>query len=464
MFAGVVNAMRVWRQASALEKSKPAVKRRGGELEFLPAAVEALESPASPAGRAVAFLIMALFAATLAWAFFGRIDMVATAHGRIVPGGQVKIVQSFAPGVVQEIRVRDGQHVEQGALLIKLDPLEQEVDTTKLQKELDIASTEAARLEAFLDFLNDPSPDVESHANNAGLPAAQQRQLRHEMQHHAAEMARLDGEAAQLKAKMQAIEAEIARIEALGPMADEHESALHGLLLKKMVAKSRWSDAKQKSIDLQQLLIVEQRRLDETKLAAANKAKQKDAMQTRAGKNAMAQLTEYRNRSELAALNLRKAHNRQSRNNLTAPVSGIVQQLAIHTIGGVVKAAEPLLIIVPDDTQLIVEAAVLNKDIGFVRVGQPAEIKLESFPFTKYGLLEGEVTHLSADAMQSDVQGLVYAMRASLNRNRILVGGQWTALSPGMAATAEIKTGERAIIDFFLSPLRKSGREAFKER
>ncbi|MDD9874181.1 MAG: HlyD family type I secretion periplasmic adaptor subunit, partial [Gammaproteobacteria bacterium] len=374
------------------------------------------------------------------------------------------IVQSFAPGVVQEIRVRDGQHVEQGELLIKLDPLEEEVDTTRLQKEHAIASTEAARLEAFLNFLGDPSLDVESHMNDADLPAAQRRQLLHEMQHHAAEMARLDGDKAQLRAKMQAIEAEIARLEALLPMANEHEAALHGLLRKKMVAKSHWSEAKQKSIDLRQRLIVERRRLDETRLALANKAKQKDALQTHAGKNAMAQLTEHQNRSEMAALNLRKAHSRQARNNLTAPVSGIVQQLTIHTIGGVVKAADPLLIIVPDDTQLIVEASVLNKDIGFVRVGQPAEIKLESFPFTKYGLLEGEVTHLSADAMQSDAQGLVYAMRASLNRNRILVGGQWTPLSPGMAATAEIKTGERAIIDFFLSPLRKSGQEAFKER
>jgi len=464
MFAGALNALRIWRQASALEKSKPTVKRRGGELEFLPAAVEVLEAPASPAGRAVAFLIMALFAAPLAWAVFGRIDMVATAHGRIVPGGQVKIVQSFEPGVVQEIRVRDGQHVEQGELLIKLDPLEEEVDTTRLQKEHAIASPQAARLEAFLAFLNDPSLDEESHLNNARLPAAQHRQLRHEIQHHAAEMARLDGETAQLRAKIQAIEAEIARLEALLPMANEHEAALRGLLRKKMVAKSHWSDARQKSIDLQQRLVVEQRRLDETKLAIANKAKQQDALQTHAGKNAMAQLTEHQNRSEMAALNLRKAHSRQARNNLTAPVSGIVQQLTIHTIGGVVKAADPLMIIVPDDTQLIVEASVLNKDIGFVKVGQPAEIKLESFPFTKYGLLEGEVTHLSPDAMQSDAQGLVYAMRASLNRNRILVGGQWTPLSPGMAATAEIKTGERAIIDFFLSPLRKSGQEAFKER
>lgn len=464
MLAGALNALRIWRAAAKREKSKPAARPISDELEFLPAAVEVLESPASPAGRATAFLIMALFVAALAWAVFGRIDMVATAHGRIVPGGQVKIVQSFAPGVVQEIRVRDGQHVTQGELLIKLDPLEEEVDTTRLQKEHAIAATEAARLEAFLAFLGDPSLDDEAHLKTAVLPAAQHRRLRHEMHNHAAEMARLDGERAQLRAKMQAIEAEIARLEALLPMANEHEAALHGLLRKKMAARSHWSEAKQKSIDLQQRLVVERRRLDETRLAAANMAKQKDALHTHAGKHAMAQLAEYQNRAELAALNLRKAHNRQARNNLTAPVSGIVQQLSVHTIGGVVKAAEPLMIIVPDDTQLIVEASVLNKDIGFVRVGQAAEIKLESFPFTKYGLLEGEVTHLSADAMQSDAQGLVYAMRASLNRNRILVGGHWTPLSPGMAATAEIKTGERAIIDFFLSPLKKSGQEAFKER
>ena len=467
MAAGLFKAVRIWRQAAALEKSRPAIKRQKNELEFLPAAVELLESPASPAGHAVVFLIMGLFVAVVAWAVFGRIDMVAVAHGRIIPGGHVKIVQSVEPGVVQEILVRDGQHVEQGELLIRLDPLEAQADTAKLEKAHAIATLEAARLKVFLAFLNGHSgnpADYDASVENAQLPVSHRRQLRQEMQHHAAEAARIDGQRAQLQAQAQAIEAEITRLDALIPMADEHEAALRGLLQKKMVAKNQWREAKRESIDLQQSRTVALRHLDETQLAIDNKTKEKDAMQTNARKNTLAQLTEFNNRADLASINLRKAQNREARNHLTSPVSGIVQQLAIHTIGGVVKAAEPLMIIVPANTQLIVEASVLNKDIGFVKDGQPVEVKLESFPFTQYGLIEGEVTHVSADAVQDDALGLVYAMRASLQRNEILVNQKSTPLSPGMAATAEIKIGERAIIDFFLSPLRKSGQEAFKER
>lgn len=464
MFAGAFNAARIWRQAVALEKSRLAVKREKNELEFLPAAVELLESPPSPAGHALAFLMMGLFAALLAWSFFGRIDMVATAHGRIVPGGNVKIVQSFEPGVVQEIRVRDGQRVQQGDVLIKLDPLEAEADTQKLEQEHAMASHQAARLKAFVAFLDARSGGDETTAAGANLPPAQRRQLRQEIRHHAAERARINGERAQLQAQAQAIRAEVARLDALLPMAEEHETSLAGLLGKKMVAKSRWRDAKRELIDARQRRVVALRRLDETQLAIANKAKQQDALQTGARKDALAQLAEFTNRAALLAINLRKAHNRHARRRLSAPVSGVVQQLAVHTIGGVVQAAAPLLVIVPDDSQLVVEAAVLNKDIGFVKHGQPVEVKLESFPFTRYGLLEGEVLNVSADALQDDALGLVYAMRASLKQSHIMVGQTRAPLSPGMAATAEIKIGERAIIDFFLSPLRKSAGDALKER
>lgn len=207
-----------------------------------------------------------------------------------------------------------------------------------------------------------------------------------------------------------------------------------------------------------------QHRQNEIKLAIDGKEKERTALLTNTRHDTLTKLKDQRNSAELTALNLRKANKRQTRNNLTAPVDGTVQQLSVHTIGGVVKAADPLMIIVPDNSQLVVEASVLNKDIGFVEVGQAVAIKIESFPFTKYGLIDGEIVNLSADAVANETLGLVYTMRASLAHSSIIVNQKEVPLSPGMVATAEIKIGDRAAIEFFLAPLLKSRQEVFKER
>lgn len=149
---------------------------------------------------------------------------------------------------------------------------------------------------------------------------------------------------------------------------------------------------------------------------------------------------------------------------LAAPVDGIVQQLAIHTIGGVVTPAQPLMVIVPESQKLEIEAMVLNKDIGFVSANQPAEIKLEAFPFTKYGIIDGTVSQVSSDAIQDEKQGLVYAARIAMTQSSINVDGKQVNLSPGMAVTTEIKTGKRRIIEYLLGPVLQYRQESLRER
>ena len=159
-----------------------------------------------------------------------------------------------------------------------------------------------------------------------------------------------------------------------------------------------------------------------------------------------------------------KAEDRGRLLRLTAPVGGTVQQLAVHTVGGVVTPAQPLMVIVPGDNPLEVEAFVANKDIGFVRNDQVAEIKVETFPFTKYGTLPGKVMQVSGNAIQDEKRGLVYAARVKLEKATLNVDGKTVNLSPGMAVTVEIKTGKRRVIDYFLSPLLQYGDESLRER
>ena len=152
------------------------------------------------------------------------------------------------------------------------------------------------------------------------------------------------------------------------------------------------------------------------------------------------------------------------RSHLTAPIDGVVQQLAVHTVGGIVTPAQQLMVVAPEDGQLEVEAILENKDIGFVNEGQDAEVKIDAFPFTRYGTVEGKVTSLSRDAVQIDKVGLVYTAKVSLTRSTIQVDTKEIRLTPGMSVAVEIKTGKRRLIEYFLSPLLQAGHESIRER
>ena len=158
-----------------------------------------------------------------------------------------------------------------------------------------------------------------------------------------------------------------------------------------------------------------------------------------------------------------KASKRNKLTTLKSPIDGVVQQLSIFTVGGIVQPAEPLMVIVPDGN-IEVEAKVLNKDIGFVHEGQSAEIKLEAFPFTRYGSIPGKIVDLSNDAVQDEKLGPVYTARVSMDRTFMNVDGKQVTLTPGMTATVDIRTGQRRIIEFILSPLLRYQQESLKER
>lgn len=149
---------------------------------------------------------------------------------------------------------------------------------------------------------------------------------------------------------------------------------------------------------------------------------------------------------------------------LISPISGQVQQLAVHTIGGVVTPAQALMVIVPKQSQVEMDALILNKDIGFVHEGQKAAVKIDTFNFTKYGLIDAEILTISDDAIQDENLGLVYSARIKLHQDGLQIDDHWVKLSPGMSATSEIKTGKRRLIEYFLSPLLRYKQESVRER
>lgn len=467
---------------------RPAARRRDLELAFLPAALEIVETPPSPIGRAIALVIIAAFCAAIAWAVWGTVDVIATAQGKIVPSGRSKVVQPFDTGVIRAIHVRDGQSVHAGDLLIELDPTMDRAEQEHLHSDLVTARLDLARLRAALADSADPVADFHSSLEADPMLVANERQLLiDQVNEEGAKLATLDREAAEKAAERDTTQATIDKLAAEIPLQQQRVQMRQTLFEKGLELKILYLQEEQDLVANQKELLVQQSHKNEA--AAALQALVDQRVQT---------VSEYQRgladdlvKADAKAAGLEqdliKATRKTGLQRLAAPVAGTVQQLAVHTVGGVVTPAQALLVVVPSDSHLEIEAMVSNRDIGFVHPGQRADIKVETFNYTRYGLLHGEVESVSADAVTPDKRdedpnarptGLdkdaastdtgakepVYAARISLDKTAMVVDGRAVRLAPGMAVTAEIKTGSRHIISYLLSPLLRYGHEALRER
>lgn len=436
------------------------------EREFLPAALEIMETPASPAARWTAIVLAAFFTIAVAWSVIGTIDVVAVAQGRIVPAGGVKRIQPLEIGVIRAIHVKDGQHVTSGDVLVEIDPTESEVDRGQMAQELMTGSIELARLHALVRRLDGNAAAVLVPPEGADpiLIRLHEQRLETDTAAHEAQLASMDAELSRRIAERQSTLAEIEKLTETLPLIEEREQSLASLVKKGISPKPNWLEVKTLLIETKQNIQIQRHKLLEAEAAMEAAVKERNRVQAEAKKEALAEMLEARKRLDQAGLALKKAEVREELRTLRAPVDGVVQQLQVHTVGGVVQPAQPVMVIVPDDVPLEISAMVLNKDKGFVRAGQPAEIKVESFPFTKYGTIEGTVRSLSGDAIQDENQGLVYETRVDLATDTIYADEERISLTPGMNVTVEVKTGDRKIIEFLISPLLRYSDEALRER
>jgi len=457
-----------WRHSWKNRKAMDAPARLNHEVQFLPAALALQEQPVHPAPRYIQWTIMAFAALTLLWACVGEIDVVATASGKIVPSGKSKVIQPSEVAVVKAIHVYDGQQVKVGDLLIELDTSMTGADVQRLNSDLLAAQVDIARATALLEAIQTSAPPASLAQLIPQASAEQQLAAQRWLQGQYLELqSTLEQSAAaieQRNAEIQAAQSTVASLELSLPITRELAADYKRLLERQFVAKHAYLEKEQIRLDQERELSIQQSRVRE--LSAAKKAAQSQQnsviAQTR---RAMLDL-QHESQQRAAALiqELKKAQQRDSLMRLTAPVDGTVQQLAIHTNGGVVTEAQPLMVIVPSDQPVEVEAMLENKDIGFVRPGQTVEIKVETFSFTKYGVVDGVVQSISNDAIEDERLGLVYSARIQLKKNTIQVGENLIALSPGMAVRAEVKTDKRKVINYFLSPLQQHAAESLSER
>jgi len=462
----------------------PRQKRHGEELAFLPAALEIVETPPSPIGRAIRMAIIGLFCAAIVWAGWGTIDIVASATGKILPSVRTKIVQPFEAGVVRAIRVQDGQTVKAGDVL--LDPTLNAAERDHSHNDLIAEGLNIARLQAALADHDDPVADFVPPAEaDAALVSAQRQLLLNQVAEHRAKIAALTRQQAQKEAELATTSATIHKLETIIPVIQSRVDIRKTLVEMELGSKLNYFEVIQLLVEQQEELNVQKSHLHETEAAIAAIRETRGQAAAEYRHTLSDELAKAEQKANGLAKDLIKAEQRTRLQQLTAPVDGVVQQLAIHTVGGVVTPAQSLLVIVPSDSRLEIEAMVSNRDIGFVHAGQDTEIKVDTFNFTRYGLLHGHVLSISQDAVVRDrqqdranerAQGaatetsepkgqeLNYSARISLDRTEMQIDDRMVKLSPGMAVTAEIKTGSRTILSYLLSPLQRYGQETLRER
>src|SRR6266851_1114203 len=359
---------------------------RQDERAFLPAALEIVETPPSPIGRAISLTIVAAFCVALAWTSIGHVDIVAVAPGKIVSSGRTKVIQPFEIGVVRAIRVQDGQTVKAGDVLIELDPTINDAERAHLQSDLTSAQLDVARLRAALD---ESDPLAAFHPSDAAPPelmATQRQLLVNQTQEQRDKLVALDRQGAQKQAERDSYAATIAKLQATIPILEQRVEIRRYLAKREYGSKLTYLDALNDLVSQQK----EQAQAGLDAMTATRAQTQSEYRRTRLGELATAE-----QKAAGLAQDVIKATEHSKLQVLTAPVDGVVQQLAVHTVGGVVTPAQPLLVVVPLDSPLEIEAMVSNRDVGFVHAEQETAIKVDTFNFTKYGLLHGKVLDVS---------------------------------------------------------------------
>ena len=509
-------------QPQPLRQTPPVVT--GRDREFLPAALEILETPPPPLPIALIATISAFAVAALIWSYFGRLDVHATAPGKIEPVGYAKVIEPLDPGKIAAIHVAKGQTVKAGDLLLELDPAEANADAMSARDALSASTAEVARRRFAIDAVRaaevegqgardrldarskdeTPAADsgpVENLAGQAELKVAwdgavpeqfrlrQEAVLRADLGQLSDALKALDRQMAEKLATQKRLNMSIAFQNTLMDTLNQRVSTRQQAIDLNVGTKIDLYNAKEELEKSQASLASDQGQLIETDAAISSVRSEKAKTVSQFIADNENKLAEAARKADEAREALAKADARLARTRLYAPTDGIVQQMAVTTVGQVVTTGQQLIALTPTGGKLQVEALVANLDIGFVKPGQDAVIKVDAFPFTRFGALHGKVVNIASAAIaEQDAkralanatasanaaaepptapgqpESFVFPVIVSLDETAMKIDNATIPLTPGMTVTVEIRTDSRRVIDYLLSPLAKIGSEALRER
>ena len=440
-------------------------EEREKETEFLPAILEVTETPPSPTGRLVMWSILVLLVVALVWSILGHINEVAVAAGKVIPSGQIKTIQVKNKGIIKEINVEEGQLVQEGDVLVVLDPTTTSADYDSLKKRAAYYKLDIQRLTAELTqqpFTPEEDPDLDAHDLAAEMALYQSRTS----DYHTQRQSRQDI-IDQRIAKLQATQASYEKYAEVLAIAQEKEARLVELSEQNAISQFQLLEQQRETIEYAKNAQAELDSINSIRAEIAEAQQNLANVDAAYHKDIMTALVEAKKEYYSVTEAIKKADEDSRMATIYAPISGRVYNLNVHTLGGIVTDAQPLMQIVPEDAKLEFEVYADNKDIGFIKVGQEAEVKVETFNFQKFGMYKAEVQEISADAVNepNDInRDKKFKLILDPTSNDINVYGQPAKIEVGMSVSAEIKIKEKRIIDFFLDPFRRYTSEALRER
>lgn len=461
----------IWVEVWKIRKELDHPNRKKDESEFLPAHLELIETPVSKKPRLIAYLIMLFLALAIILASVGKVEIVATATGKLAFSGRSKEIKPIENAIVENIFVKDGQFVEKGQLLVNLTALGTEADIQKTMASLALAKLENYRYQTLLTAIEKealPLLDL-STKEFEDTSEEEKSRIKHLIEEQYTTWQKQKSQKIlaykRKDAEKQTVSAYVRKYEGITRIEQEKFKDFKVLYHKKSLSKHELLSQENKMIEAQNELMVYRSKLNELEHDLLQAKEELELITQFFKSDVLEKLKQHSENERQLKFELEKNTQRQQASMIKAPTSGTVQQLNIHTIGGVVTTAETLMVIVPEDDVLEATALVQNKDIGFVGNGQEVIIKVETFPYTRYGYLTGRVKHISPDAIEHPNLGLVFNAIISIDKkNLVSPEGKNIDLNSGMAITAEIKTGMRSVMSYLLSPLEESVTESLRER
>ena len=460
---------RYWQIAKAallqekLEGNQKLKSMGGAEREFLPAALSVMETPASKSARVILYVIVVMFTIFIIWSCVGKMDIIATATGKLIPASNIKTIQTLIDSEIEEIYVVEGQYVTEGQNLIKFNQTEVIANIDRIQNEMTALEMANSRLIALMtddpkdNFLYDESIGKDLIKIHTDLLDSQLKQYKSQIKV-------LEGNIERSKKQKETVEADINRLNKILPSMQERLDKKRILADQGLMARLSFMEQEEQLTNVKEERNIQTKKKGETEQEIASAEQALEQYKADFAKQISEEYTVNKEKLISYGHEMTKYQEVLKRTIVKAPLNGYVQQLVYHTIGGVIEGAKPIMNIVPEDYQLEADVMILNKDIGFVHTGQEVEVKIDSFPFTKYGTIKGEVRNISGDAIMDEKLGLVYSSRITVHENKIIADGEEILLKSGMGVTSEIKTGKRRVIEYLLSPIMKYMNESMRER
>lgn len=428
-----------------LEKVRDYVKNMFKEQddshEFLPIIAEIEEEPVNPLGRTMFWILVSLILFTLLWLFFGKADIVVSARGKIIPDGEIKIIQPLETGVIKKILVKEGDFVKKGQVLMEIDPSTTEPHLESMKANLGYINLERKRLNALSNGSSFGVVDSESAQTQKSLYQTSLADLRNQLQAKRKEIQGIDEEISNYNKQLSINFAKEQRMSSVSDIIAKND-------LEKVKAENTEYRSKIQELRHQRARVQEEANYIRSSFKTQN----------------LNELADRDKRATELDANIKEIEFRKQQQNIISPVDGYINTLLVHTTGGVVTPAQKLVSVVPVGAPLVIKATVMNKDIGFVREKMPVLIKIDTFDFQKYGMINGVVKKVSKDSVDDQRLGPVYDVYIKPLNKTLMVEGHETPISTGMSLTAEIKVNKRRIIEFFIYPMIKYWNQAIQVR